>query len=28
VAGRTGVPPDQVLVTAGASAALFLVALL
>jgi hypothetical protein len=28
VAGRTGVPADQVLVTAGASAALFLVALL
>lgn len=28
VAGRTGVPPDQVLVTAGAAAALFLVALL
>jgi aspartate/methionine/tyrosine aminotransferase len=28
VAGRTGVTPDQVLVTAGASAALFLVALL
>ena len=28
VAGRTGVTPDQVLVTAGAAAALFLVALL